>query len=214
MHTYPLPSSINGGLRVPELAKDHLLILKKHLWTCKCCGFQSRPVKDNLYGYMVAVERTDSDNRITDFCLCALCHASHFVDHAFDQGKVTFIYLDRVSQKQLNVLTRTLMIAANSETEVSDAADDRLNDLAQLESHLFEQLPDYKGGQSDIARLFKTATAERLETFQNLLPGIRVIPAAYYWREEVSYWSEHAYTNLLPLNWMTTFGEPNVQPAE
>lgn len=190
------------------LLADGLEVLERHQFTCKACGFQSRPSKQVRHGFMVPVDARNkamiSRNGRGD-CLCPFCASVVGINWSVVKTKVgnrerpspgMLIHCPHLSQAELNRLALhvTSLITSRkigaSPSTLESAARDVDAAMVSLNHELGAELPIYRANDADFARALAMLSVPLYEKRSSLIKHVRWWPTVSFWEVQGVYWNK------------------------
>ncbi|MBE0467904.1 MAG: HNH endonuclease [Methyloprofundus sp.] len=182
-------------------------ILEKDEFTCRCCGFQSKPDKEAksvtslAYSGYLEVHHVDDDhgnNEMTNLMtVCPYCHQVFHFGFAGYRNAGFLVDLPEIDQATLNLMMHAVGISIHRRDEYSKTALSFYNDvLKKLKYRLEDRLGE---GASDPAALSQALSVSGTKAYQNmdeLLSGIRLVPNVDTldtpFAKHIEYWSANS----------------------
>jgi len=171
------------------------MVLEESNFTCHYCNF-----KAPKYQEVHHIDDNHSHNERSNLrTACCLCHAPFHIGFSGLKRKGGIIYLEGVSQANLNILVRTAWIAQDGDDEpLKIIANKILEQLKQLESVAERQLTSSPTKLSvhllNLTDEVYSKRAERLE-------GYLFYPYKDGFAEQLKYWKENIYNQTPPSTW-------------
>ena len=202
-------------------ADMRLSVVKRDRFTCQGCGLQVSPQKKaqdmslKATGYLEVHHKDNNhqNNQMKNLItLCPFCHQVFHLGFAGSQQKIQLIYLNSISQADLNILCVSLGIAMFRGHDIGEHATS-LYDL--LESQKWE-LQNYYGSEfndpqkiaSALIKIYRhrPSAYKKRELF---FKSIRVLPNLNKFIPQITYWSDNIF---LPVkqwqeNWKQLFDQ-------
>lgn len=206
---------LGGWESHPKLSKAGMAILKRHRFTCRGCGFYSRPSMQVPHGWMLPIDFEHPAMLALDVkkgtCLCPLCASSMAINWSVATTRVSgkempapgmLIMLPHMSQSQLNRLAlHVISIHASrkvsTQTSLEIAATNVDNTMRSLNAELQASLPIYRGEQdAEFARALAMLPDEFYSRREEIIGPVRWWPSMRFWREQGAYWMQSTFKDL------------------
>lgn len=205
---------ISGGwYQNKQLRGVGMAILKAAGYTCKACGFRTRPSRVVPHGWMLPVNLDHPAMLATErgICLCPFCASSQAINWAVkplqggsksEHAPGRLIYLPDMTQEQLNRLAHCIVATSSSRAGANQSAEEsaaRDIDAAILSKHadlqraipVFHEDMDY-----EFANALALLPTEFYTLREDVIGGVRWWPHYKFWAEQGYYWSKATFEPL------------------
>ncbi|MDH4602460.1 hypothetical protein [Pseudomonas syringae] len=200
----------NAKLRTPGLE-----VLTRSDFTCKFCGFISKPTDNVPHAWMLPVNPSNPGLLVLrqddGICLCPFCASSMAINWSVapkDLGTKQLpapgmlINMPHMTQEQVNrVALHVVSVLAcrkvNKQSSVEIAAINIDNAFVSLNTDLAGTLPIYRYGEdAGFARALALLPEEFYQFRDEIIGPIRWWPSVNHWREQGLYWMESTYADI------------------
>lgn len=183
-----------------------MVVLRSANFTCKYCGFVSRPSQKIPHGYMVPVDLAQSGLAATrakgSICLCPICASALSINWSVaerkaDHGQIlpvagNLIWLPEMSQETISLVAAMTLVGINDLDvghELAKTFKDTDLSFRIRKAFLANNIPLYKNDKdSDFARALSLLPVEHYVYREEVLRGVRFWPNASFWKKQSRYW--------------------------
>ncbi|MBA1250177.1 MULTISPECIES: hypothetical protein [Pseudomonas] len=207
---------ISGGwLAHKELLEVGMSVLKQHNYTCRACGFKSRPSKEVPHGWMIPVDLNSPSlvalSSEAGLCLCPFCTSTLTINWSVvptvRSGKEApspgmLILLPHLSQHEINrIALHTLSILSSTSIMESSPIRDMAVKVDSVMSSLQKELTLYiepyrSEHDADFARALALIPVDLYEKRNEVLSPVRWWPTMSYWQEQGLYWTYSTFNKF------------------
>lgn len=198
-----------------KLSETGMRIIKGARFTCRRCGFRSRPSKKIPHGYMVPIDVRHPGLAALEVehgeCVCPICASAMAINwsvvHQHQQhGEVTpaageLIWLPEVDQRKISLTASfaiTMLCQSDSTARLYGTAFDTDTAFRARKAHMAANLSLYKNDQdADFAKALSWLPREYYQHRESILEGVRFWPSASSWKSQTAYWYAGIYKPLM-----------------
>lgn len=203
---------IQGGwFSNKDLNPVGLKVLNAAAFTCKYCGFISRPSTKVPHGFMVPVDINHSGLAALDaskaICLCPFCASALAInwsvaEHKGEHAQVlpvagNLIWLPEIEQTKISLVATYVVVGVND----IDVGHEFAKTLKETDlsfrirkPFLANNIPLYKNDKdTDFARALSLLPVEHYEFRDEVLKGVRFWPNSSFWKAQSHYWLHSTY---------------------
>ncbi|EKY4114584.1 TPA: hypothetical protein ACGW3M_001204 [Pseudomonas aeruginosa] len=200
--------------RNEKLFVDGLKVLERHRFTCKFCGFKSRPSRQVPHGYMVPIDWRNNSNISVNGegeCVCPFCASVLGINWSVEKQKLggkempspgVLMFCPHLTQIEVNRIALHVASLISSRrvgstpSTLESAARDVDAIMVSLNQELGAELPIYKANDGDFARALSMLAVPLYEQRKHLLSHVRWWPTVSFWQEQGVYWNKAFYEPL------------------
>lgn len=169
-------------------------IFERDGYTCQFCGFQAKEYQDiiNLDGNY---NNNKISNLVTACCFCSQCLFLESVG-VDDMGGGQLIYLEEMSQADLNSFCHVLFCAMESSTGYQEGAQNIYRSFRFRSQAIENKFGRGSSEPSNMGRLIIEFQDQNPKEKVDILQNIRLLPSYTKFRKQLTAWSQAALEEI------------------
>jgi intracellular multiplication protein IcmJ len=169
-------------------------VFERDQYTCMFCGFRAIAYQEviNLDGNYT---NNKLENLVTACCFCSQCFFLESVGVG-GYGGGTLIYLPELTQAELNSLCHVLFCAINNDTGYKINAQTIYLNLKMRAQDIENKFGEGSSDPSTFGHLLIDTNASALQSYTDLMSGIRLLPSRAKFRQQIETWAINALKEM------------------